>query len=199
MTAETNGPGREPVAWRWRPKGAEVWIYDPSREWMELQGDAIEKQPLYAALPVPPANRDAEPVTCWRYLHGHAHCPDAAPPAAPLPAADADARDIRAAIACLRREGFPGLAAAIEQQARELAEMTIRAECAEMVCRDKDADWVTENARAKSAEADRDALAEKLRAAEAVIAAADAMREYISRSCGPAVSAYDAARAKAAP
>ena len=38
----------EPVAWRWRPKdGSTLWIYDPEIEWLERQGDRIDKQPLY--------------------------------------------------------------------------------------------------------------------------------------------------------
>lgn len=41
----------QPVTWRWRPKGSTNWIYDPEPEWLERQGDDIEKEPLYAAPP----------------------------------------------------------------------------------------------------------------------------------------------------
>ncbi len=37
----------EPVAWRWRPRGATNWIYDPSPEWRVEHLDSIEVQPLY--------------------------------------------------------------------------------------------------------------------------------------------------------
>jgi hypothetical protein len=40
-----------PVAWRWRPRGAANWIYDPSPEWRLEHQDSIETQPLYAAQP----------------------------------------------------------------------------------------------------------------------------------------------------
>lgn len=49
-SAATRG---EPVAWRWRPRVGGLWIYDPELEWLERQGDAIEKQPLYASPPAP--------------------------------------------------------------------------------------------------------------------------------------------------
>ena len=44
----------EPVAWRWRPKGANNWIYDPEPDWLARQGFTIEKEPLYAAPVVKP-------------------------------------------------------------------------------------------------------------------------------------------------
>jgi hypothetical protein len=35
------------VAWRWRPRGALSWIYDPSQEWLaEQSSDEIERQAL---------------------------------------------------------------------------------------------------------------------------------------------------------
>lgn len=49
--------GEEPVAvpsaWRWRPKGAVTWIYDPEPQWLAEQGFGapdcpIEAEPLYA-------------------------------------------------------------------------------------------------------------------------------------------------------
>lgn len=40
------------AVWRWRPHDGGLWIYDPEPEWLERQGDAIEKQPLYLAKPV---------------------------------------------------------------------------------------------------------------------------------------------------
>ncbi len=49
--AHLSAPQPEPVAWRWRAKGATLWVYDPESEWMGAQGDAIEAEPLYAAPP----------------------------------------------------------------------------------------------------------------------------------------------------
>jgi hypothetical protein len=43
-----------PVAWRWRPPGATLWIYDPTDEWRLAQGNDIETEPLYAAQPTSP-------------------------------------------------------------------------------------------------------------------------------------------------
>jgi hypothetical protein len=42
----------EPVAWRWRPRGATNWIYDPTAEWRGQQkGADIDIEPLFAAPP----------------------------------------------------------------------------------------------------------------------------------------------------
>lgn len=39
---------QEPVAWRWKPKNSEMWIYDPKPEWLEAQSrDEIDAEPLY--------------------------------------------------------------------------------------------------------------------------------------------------------
>ena len=44
----------ELVAWRWRPRGAVNWIYDPTAEWRSQQkGADIDIEPLYAAPPQP--------------------------------------------------------------------------------------------------------------------------------------------------
>ena len=228
MTDETNGPGREPCR-------ASVDVVQT----LPVPDDAIQvqcvccRQTHYIAPALRPLLR--APITGPGQL-GPCHCPPdecqapvimgrqtpclrAAPPAAPPePAADADGLlvQLRLAeedytVAWGRGDLYGWAADLIEQQARELAEMTIRAECAEMVCRDKDADWVTENARAKSAEAD-------LAAARACIAAADAWRKecdadgyprvYPDTSCGGGqggqmltcrtpglIAAFDAARA----
>ena len=51
--------GGQAVAWRWRPKGGTIWIYNPDLEWLGEQSlDAIEKEPLYAAPPVAAGWRD---------------------------------------------------------------------------------------------------------------------------------------------
>ena len=185
-------PAPEPVAWLSvvvTPAGTKLQRLGFTREEAEM-ANADAPMPLYAAPPAAP----------------------------PEPAADADGLlvQLRLAeedytVAWGRGDLYGWAADLIEQQARELAEMTIRAECAEMVCRDKDADWVTENARAKSAEAD-------LAAARACIAAADAWRKecdadgyprvYPDTSCGGGqggqmltcrtpglIAAFDAARA----
>lgn len=40
----------QPVAWRWRPKGGSVWLYDPNPEWLARQSrDEIDAEPIYAA------------------------------------------------------------------------------------------------------------------------------------------------------
>jgi hypothetical protein len=47
--AVTQHERREPVAWRWRPRGAINWIYDPTAEWRSQQkGADIDIEPLYA-------------------------------------------------------------------------------------------------------------------------------------------------------
>jgi len=39
-----------PVAYRWKPKGAAVWIYNPEARWLAGQSlDTIDVEPLYAA------------------------------------------------------------------------------------------------------------------------------------------------------
>lgn len=39
----------KPVAWRWRPRGAVNWIYDPTAEWRSQQkGADIDIEPLYS-------------------------------------------------------------------------------------------------------------------------------------------------------
>jgi hypothetical protein len=39
----------EPVAWRWRQRGATLWVYDPTPEWRETHKDEVEIEPLYGA------------------------------------------------------------------------------------------------------------------------------------------------------
>lgn len=58
----------QPVAWRWKRKGAAVWIYDAPLEWLSEQGDAIDKQPLYAN-PVPPTKGPGELAEIERMLN----------------------------------------------------------------------------------------------------------------------------------
>lgn len=41
------GGEAKPVAWRWRPKGSTLWIYDPEEEWLNSQGCEIDREPLY--------------------------------------------------------------------------------------------------------------------------------------------------------
>lgn len=42
----------EPVAWRWKPKHAKSWIYDPEASWLAKQNiDTIDVEPLYTSLP----------------------------------------------------------------------------------------------------------------------------------------------------
>lgn len=49
---------QEPVAWRWKPRDGEIWIYDPDPEWLEEHRHEVDAAPLYAAplyaAPVPP-------------------------------------------------------------------------------------------------------------------------------------------------
>lgn len=42
---------QQPVAWRWRPRGATLWIYNPEAQWLAEHRDEadIEVEPLYAA------------------------------------------------------------------------------------------------------------------------------------------------------
>jgi len=68
------GVAVEPVAWRWRPLGGTIWFYDPEADWLEHQGDAVEKEPLYA---VESIEQDAT-VTRVEVL-GHPDKPVAAP------------------------------------------------------------------------------------------------------------------------
>lgn len=49
----------EPVAWRWRPPGAALWIYNPEPEWLEAHRHEIDCEPLYAA-PIPSPAADVE-------------------------------------------------------------------------------------------------------------------------------------------
>ncbi len=47
-----------PVAWRWRPRGATIWIYDPTAEWradQQKKGADIDIEPLYSAPPQAPS------------------------------------------------------------------------------------------------------------------------------------------------
>lgn len=41
----------EAVAWRWRIKGAETWVYDPTPDWVAAHGvrNDIDIEPLYAS------------------------------------------------------------------------------------------------------------------------------------------------------
>ena len=40
-------PRGEPVAWRWRAKGASLWVYDPDGEWLKEHKGSIEAEPLF--------------------------------------------------------------------------------------------------------------------------------------------------------
>lgn len=43
---------REPVAWRWKPKGHVMWTYNPDPEWMAAQSrDEIDAEQLYTSPP----------------------------------------------------------------------------------------------------------------------------------------------------
>ena len=70
---ESWSTARSRGAWRWRPAHTESsWVYDPEVEWLDRQGDAIERCPLYAA-PVPTEAereeaRDAARFRAWRDL-----------------------------------------------------------------------------------------------------------------------------------
>ena len=46
----TTYPAIEPLTYRWRPKGAELWIYDPAPQWVEdHQHDRdCEIEPVYS-------------------------------------------------------------------------------------------------------------------------------------------------------
>jgi hypothetical protein len=61
--SQKSGAG-EIVGWRWRPRGAVNWIYDPTDEWREEhKDDDIEFQPLYAApLPITDTVEGGQPV-----------------------------------------------------------------------------------------------------------------------------------------
>lgn len=48
----------EPVAWRWKPKNSNTWIYDPNVEWLNSQND-VDKEPLYLATPPAQSTNDA--------------------------------------------------------------------------------------------------------------------------------------------
>ena len=40
----------KPVAWRWKPKSATIWIYDPESQWLdEHRQDGIDIEPLYGS------------------------------------------------------------------------------------------------------------------------------------------------------
>lgn len=39
------------VAWRWRPRGAAAWIYNPEAQWLAEHKDEVESEPLYAPTP----------------------------------------------------------------------------------------------------------------------------------------------------
>lgn len=49
ISAENVAPSLHgPVSWRWRPRGATNWIYDPTKEWRKEHEGDIESEPLYA-------------------------------------------------------------------------------------------------------------------------------------------------------
>ncbi|PDT47285.1 hypothetical protein CO661_13975 [Sinorhizobium fredii] len=58
----------EPVAWRWRLRGAQVWIYDPSSEWLDKHcaDQGVEIEPLYSTLPAVPTPTPAMIEAAWQ-------------------------------------------------------------------------------------------------------------------------------------
>jgi hypothetical protein len=61
--ADTGAQSQAPVAWRWRPKYATNWIYDPEASWLaEHRQDGIEVEPLYAAPSPTAAGREWRPI-----------------------------------------------------------------------------------------------------------------------------------------
>lgn len=42
-------PECAPTAYRWRPPGTVLWIYDPDPEWLDEHKNEIEWEPVYAA------------------------------------------------------------------------------------------------------------------------------------------------------
>lgn len=53
--------GEEPVAWRWKAKDAELWIYDPDAEWLRKQpDDEIDREPLYSATALEQVTRERD-------------------------------------------------------------------------------------------------------------------------------------------
>jgi hypothetical protein len=40
-------PALEPLAYRWRPRGGKLWIYDPTLEWIEDHRNEVDIEPLY--------------------------------------------------------------------------------------------------------------------------------------------------------
>jgi hypothetical protein len=59
-----------PVAWRWKPRGVQLWIYDPEAGWLaEQDRDTIDVEPLYAAPPSLPADAvRVKPGKKWQWL-----------------------------------------------------------------------------------------------------------------------------------
>ena len=67
----------EPVAWRWKPKDSETWIYDPKHEWLEAQSrDEIDAEPLYLD-PPPTSELEAENARLRKALEPLAKLADA--------------------------------------------------------------------------------------------------------------------------
>jgi hypothetical protein len=54
---------QQPVAWRWRPPGASLWIYDPEPSWFDAHRHEIEHEPLYADAPAQIQNVGCNPAT----------------------------------------------------------------------------------------------------------------------------------------
>lgn len=59
----------EPVTWRWRPPGAQSWIYNPDIDWLEEHRHEIEAVPLYTAPPLP--DREAIALTLINETRSH--------------------------------------------------------------------------------------------------------------------------------
>lgn len=72
----------EPEAWRWRPKGSTVWLYDPDQEWLAKQSrDEIDAEPVYAHPAPASAGVTVKPLKLgevlklWRQHGGDTHGP----------------------------------------------------------------------------------------------------------------------------
>ncbi len=48
----------EAVAWRWKPKDSNIWIYNPDIDWLNSRND-VDKEPLFTAPPQPQSVKDA--------------------------------------------------------------------------------------------------------------------------------------------
>lgn len=45
----TTYPAIEPDAYRWRQKGSQLWIYDPTPKWLEEHRHEVDVEPLYGS------------------------------------------------------------------------------------------------------------------------------------------------------